>query len=83
MMSVLFISMLVRRNNVDGQSMYIAIFKMLGTLAPTIQMSIQTSSHLILIFGLGCFVYDMVYIWMLYQKFAELKLDPFTRKPVV
>jgi len=82
MMSVLFISMLVRRNNVDGQSMYIAIFKMLGTLAPTIQMSIQTGSHLILIFGLGCFVYDVVYIWMLYQKFIELKLNPFTRKPV-
>jgi len=46
MMSVLFISMLVRRDNVDGQSMYIAIFKMLGTLAPTIQMPIQTSSKL-------------------------------------
>jgi hypothetical protein len=81
MMSVLFISMLVRRNNVDGQSMYIAIFKWLGTLAPTIQMSIQTGSHLILIFGIGCFFYDVIYIWMLYQKFFELKLNPFTRKP--
>ena len=82
MMSVLFISMLVRRGNVDGQSMYIAIFKMLGTLAPTVQMSVQTGSKLILIFGIGCFIYDVVYIGMLYQKFVELKLNPFTRKPV-
>jgi hypothetical protein len=82
MMSVLFISMLVRRGNVDGQSMYIAIFKMLGTLAPTVQLSVQTGSKLILIFGIGCFIYDVVYIGMLYQKFVELKLNPFTRKPV-
>lgn len=82
MMSVIFISMLVRRNNVDGQSMYIAIFKWLGTLAPTIQMSIQTGSKLILIFGIGCFLYDVIYIGMLYQKFVGLKMNPFTRKPV-
>jgi len=81
MMSVLFISMLVRRNNVDGQSIYIAIFKMLGTLAPTILFSIQTGSKLILIFGIGFFLYDLIYIGMLYQKFVELKLNPFTRKP--
>jgi len=82
MMSVLFISMLARRNNVDGQSMYIAIFKWLGTLAPTIQFTMQTGSKLILIFGVGCFLYDVIYIGMLYQKFVELKLNPFTRKPV-
>ena len=82
MMSVLFINMLVHRNNVDGQSMYIAIFKWLGTLAPTIQFFTQTGSNLILIFGIGCFVYDVIYIGMLYRKFVELKLHPFTRKPV-
>ena len=82
MMSVLFISMLVRRDNVDGQSMYIAVFKMLGTLAPTVQIYIQTGSKLILIFGIGCFLYDVIYIGMLHRKFVELKLNPFTRKPV-
>ncbi len=82
MMSVLFIGMLVRRNNVDGQSMYIAIFKWLGTLAPTIQMYLQTGSMLILILGIGIFLYDVIYIGMLYQKFVELRLNPFTRKPV-
>jgi len=83
MMSVLFIGMLVRRNNVEGQSMYIAIFKWLGTLAPTIQMFVQTGSTLILILGIGCFLYDVIYIGMLYQKFIELKLNPFTRQPAL
>lgn len=83
LMSVLFIDMLVRRDDVRGQSMYIAIFKWLGTLAPTIQHFSQTGSNLILIFGIGCFIYDVIYIWMLYRKFAELKLNPFTRKPVL
>jgi len=82
MMSLLFISMLARRNNVDGQSMYIAIFKWLGTLAPTIQFFAQTGSKLILIFGIGCFLYDVIYIGLLYQKFVEPNLNPFTRKPV-
>jgi len=82
MMSVLFIGMLVRRGNVEGQSMYIAIFKWLGTLAPTIQMYVQTGSTLILILGIGCFLYDVIYIWMLYQKFVELRLYPFTRQPL-
>src|SRR5574341_250952 len=68
MMSVLFIGMLVRRNNVEGQSIYIATFKWLGTLAPTIQMVLQTASTLILILGIGIFLYDVIYIGMLYQK---------------
>ncbi len=80
MMSVLFIGLLVRRNNVDGQSMYIAIFKWLGTLAPTIQMVLGTGSKLILILGIAIFFYDVIYIGMLYRKFVELGLDPFTRR---
>jgi hypothetical protein len=81
LMSVLFINMLVHRDDVRGQSMYIAIFKWLGTLAPTIQHYLQTGSNLILILGIGCFVYDVIYIGMLYQKFVELGLNPLTRKP--
>jgi hypothetical protein len=81
LMSVLFVDMLVRRDDVRGQSMYIAIFKWLGTLAPTVQHYLQTGSNLILVLGIGCFVYDLIYIGMLYRKFLELKLNPFTRKP--
>jgi hypothetical protein len=80
MMSVLFIAMLVRRGNVRGQSMYIAIFKWIGTLAPTILVWLATGSRLVLVLGAGCFLYDAIYIGMLYRQFAALKLDPFTSR---
>jgi hypothetical protein len=62
--------------------MYIALFKWLCTLAPTIQFYGQTGSHLVLALGIGCFVYDVIYIGMLYLKFKELKVNPFTRQLV-
>ena len=62
--------------------MTIAIFKWLGTLAPTIQVYGQTGSNLILVLGVAVFVYDVIYIVMLYRQFAELGLNPFTRRPV-
>ena len=83
MMSVLFIGMLIKRNSVDGQSIYIAIFKWLGTVAPTIQFSMYTGSRLVAVFGIGIFVFDIIYVIMLYQKFRELSLNPFTRKPII
>jgi hypothetical protein len=82
MMSILFIGMLVGRNDIRGQSMYIAIFKWLGTLAPTIQVYAQTGSDLILVLGIAIFVYDVTYIVMLYRKFVEQRLNPFTRRSV-
>ena len=82
MMSLLFIGMLVSRSNVSGQSIYAALFKWLGTAAPTIQVYAQTGSTLILILGIGCFIYDALYSAMLYRKFRELGLNPWTRKPL-
>jgi hypothetical protein len=81
-MSVLFIAMLVGRDGVRGQSMTIAIFKWLGTLAPTILIYGQTGSNLILVLGVAIFVYDVIYIAMLHRQFAALGLNPFTRRPV-
>jgi hypothetical protein len=82
LMSVLFIAMLVGRNDVRGQSMTIAVFKWLGTLAPTIQVYGQTGSNLILALGAAIFVYDVIYIAMLHRQFAALGLNSFTRRPV-
>jgi hypothetical protein len=77
LMSVLFISMLVRRGNREGQSLTIAVSKWLGTLSPTILFGIvgdggfPNGSFLILVLGLLCSVFDLVYIGMLRQaKFA-------------
>ena len=71
LMSVLFISMLARRGNRDGQSLTIAVSKWLGTLAPTIVYGVlgasgfPRGSFLILMLGILCSVFDLIYIRML------------------
>jgi hypothetical protein len=79
-MSVLFITMLVRRDSVEGQSMGIAVFKWLGTAAPTLLFYLVSGSNLVLVLGIVIFVFDVIYIGMLHQKFRDLGLNPFTRK---
>lgn len=63
MMSWLFIAMLNKRQSKAGQSAWIALFKMIGTLAPTIIYG--ATSRLVLFLGSGCFVADMIYLVML------------------
>ena len=71
LMSVLFIEMLVRRGSREGQSLTIAIGKWLGTLAPTILFGIigetgfPNGSVLIVVVGLLCSVFDLIYIRLL------------------
>lgn len=70
LMSLLFIDMLVRRGSTEGQSLTIAVSKWLGTLAPTIAFGMigATSSGpntFIIVVGLLCSVFDLIYIWML------------------
>jgi len=73
LMSVLFIGMLVRRGHRAGQSMTIAVAKWLGTLAPTILFGVVGTSTFngpsafILVIGLLCALFDLIYIWMLAQ----------------
>jgi hypothetical protein len=81
-MSILFVAMLARRDSVAGQSMGIALFKWIGTAAPTTQFYLHTGSNLVLVLGLFVFLFDVIYLVMLYQKFRELGLNPFTRAPV-
>jgi hypothetical protein len=65
LMSVLFIGMLVRRGNTEGQNLTIAVSKWLGTLAPTIAFGvIGGPKPFILIVGMLCSVFDLIYIWM-------------------
>ena len=64
-MSILFINMLVNRNDIKGQSLTIAINKWIGTLAPTILFGIIRGSKLILVLGIFCSVFDIIYIYFL------------------
>jgi len=63
MMSWLFILMLIRRQGQEGQSVWIALFKMIGTLAPTIMYA--ATSRFVLFLGSSCFVADLIYLIML------------------
>ena len=81
MMSILFISMLLNRNSLRGQSIYIAIFKMLGTgvssLAFYLYQPISQGSHLMLFLYISIFVCDIIYVSLIYQKYREHKLPVF------
>ena len=63
MMSWLFIAMLNRRRNTSGQSIGIASFKLIGTLAPTLIYGLR--SNFILFLGLSCFIADLIYVLLL------------------
>ena len=80
MMSVLFVSMLLKRGDVSGQSVYIALFKMLGTLLPSILFFLRFPSSVLLNFlYVSIFIFDLIYLVMLYMKHRELGIDPWKR----
>ena len=73
-MSILFIGMLVKRGSREGQSLTIAVNKWIGTLAPTIlygaigEGGFPRGSFLILMVGILCSVFDLLYIWLLAKQ---------------
>lgn len=83
MMSILFIVMLFQRNDLRGQSIYIAIFKTLGTglfsLAYYLYEPIAQGSILLPFLFISIFVYDLIYTGMIYQKYRELGIPLWKR----
>ena len=109
--SILFIVLILRRNNVKGQSIYIAISKMLGTLSAVIAYNFFTfpdirprmaihifhevlniplelsptpvpsyiGSTLLAVLGISIFVYDIIYIGLVYKKSKEQGINPWRR----
>jgi hypothetical protein len=80
MMSVLFLWMYFSRNNLRGQSIYIALFKMLGTgvssLAFYLYQPISQDSYLMPFLYLAIFICDVAYTVLVFQRRAtkfELK----------
>lgn len=65
LMSGLFIAMFYSRGGSRGQSLTIAIAKGVGTLAPTIQGGIIEGISFILVVGILCSLFDVVYIVLL------------------
>lgn len=79
-MSMLFIYMLWSRDSVAGQSMYIAIAKMIGTAcaSPSVYL-LQPSSILLAFLYVSIFVFDWVYSVLLYLKIKEQQIAPWKR----
>lgn len=69
-MSAMFIDQLLRRPDIKAQSQSIAAAKWLGTLAPTIygQLNDNPLENYILITGIVCCVFDLLYIALLRQR---------------
>ena len=72
-MSVLFIRMLRKRSDLRGQSSKIALFKLLGTLLPTISVGILAQNIPILILGMACFLLDSFYLVNIYTLEKRLR----------
>ncbi|MCH7322946.1 hypothetical protein LZ480_13785 [Solibacillus sp. MA9] len=67
MMSGLFISLLLWRGNLKGQSLAIAIFKMLGTLCISIASYMYFKASLITMISVAILIYDWIYIGLVYK----------------
>lgn len=64
-MSVAYLYMLHQRQSSKGQTITIAVCKCIGTLTPTIFGTIE-GNFFILVTGIICFVFDILYIYFLY-----------------
>ncbi len=81
-MSILFLSMLNSRNTIRGQSFYIALFKMLGTLSISIVVFIYGTGPekpLLIILSIWIFIFDLMYLLSLYGKCIECSVNPLRR----
>jgi hypothetical protein len=80
MMSVLFVAMLLRRQDIKGQSIYIALGKMVGTLLPSILFFLRfPNSPLLNFLYVSIFIFDLIYVVLLYAKHKDLGINPWTR----
>nr|WP_322711290.1 hypothetical protein [Nostoc sp. ChiSLP03a]MDZ8212494.1 hypothetical protein [Nostoc sp. ChiSLP03a] len=79
-MSMLFLYMLLSRSSVAGQSMYIAIAKMIGTACASLSVYLSQPSSILLAFlYVSIFLFDLVYSILLYLKIKEQQIAPWKR----
>ncbi|NNE28755.1 MAG: hypothetical protein HKN16_03925 [Saprospiraceae bacterium] len=85
-MSILFLHMLAHRGNSKGQSLLIAILKMVGTLAATVLYGIIGKEELggpnslILLCGVLIFIFDSIYFVFLKSQIQKNK-SPVANQP--
>ncbi len=80
LMSILFIRMLLDRKDLAGQSLYIGLAKMLGTLCPSILVFVYLpESHLTVFFAWAILSFDLAYVGLYLQKSRRLGINPLSR----
>ncbi len=80
MMSALFVAMLFKRDSVAGQSLYIAMFKLIGTLLPSILFYRLFPSNMLLNFlYVSILIFDLVYVVTLFRKLKIEGIKPLSR----
>jgi hypothetical protein len=76
LMSILFITMLLRRNSLAGQSLAIALCKMLGTAVVSVGFAVVEPPRLLLSFlSVAIFVFDLIYVVAVYRMRARPATD--------
>ena len=77
-MSILFIIMLFKRNSLRGQSIYIAVFKMLGTGLTSLHYylfePITQSSFILPSLYVSIFIFDLAYIYLVLRFYKRNKI---------
>jgi hypothetical protein len=80
LMSVLFIRMLLDRPDLAGQSLYIGLAKMLGTLCASVLVFVYApESTLTVFFAAAILFFDLAYIGLYLWKSRRLKINPLSR----
>jgi hypothetical protein len=82
--SILFVVMLVQRHDLRGQSFYIALFKWLGTGSASLAFMLYRlpgyeQSLLVPVLCIGMFVFDLLYVVLVYQMCRKQGINPWTR----
>ena len=71
MMSGLFIALFLQRRNLSGQSMGIAVCKMIGTMFAAVGFYMYFRTPLITIISLATLIYDWLYIVLIYRFYVK------------
>ncbi|WP_210488863.1 hypothetical protein [Rufibacter aurantiacus] len=80
MMSVLFVRMVLKRNSSAGQSLYIGLSKLVGTVFPSVLFYLYfPNSYLLMLLYFGIFVLDLVYVLLLYSVMKAEGIKPWKR----
>ncbi|PAB59111.1 transmembrane-type terpene cyclase [Anaeromicrobium sediminis] len=77
-MSALFISLILKRGNLKGQSLYIGICKMVGSLCASIIAFAYYRSPLVMVLATSIFLLDLIYIGCLCKVSSKNKTSTWT-----